>query len=350
MPRRSSAGRARRGLLPRAESPRTATLVDLDSEGAALRELRDALSRRPREIPCKYLYDDAGSALFEQITRLPEYFPTRTERALLESRAGAIVESAGGPRLTDVVELGSGAASKTVALLDAALAAGGRPRYVAVDISAHALQRTREILTGARPEIPVEPVLADYTQPMQLPRKPANGRRLVLFLGGTIGNEEDDAAVKLLSRVREHMERDDLLLLGANLVTDPAAIHLAYNDPQGITAAFNRNLLRNVNSFLRSNFDPDRFDHHAPYVVEKRRIEMWLVARDAIEVDLGRVGTRLKLATGEGIRTEISRRFMRDEVLRLIDASGFNPERWIESLDGRFGLALGLARASLRGL
>jgi L-histidine N-alpha-methyltransferase len=198
--------------------------------------------------------------------------------------------------------------------------------------------------------VPVEEVLADYTQPLQLPRKPAGGRRLVLFLGGTLGNEEDDAAVKLLSRVREHMEQDDLLLLGANLATDPAAIHLAYNDPQGVTAAFNRNLLRNVNSVAGSNFDPAAFDHHAPYVVEKRRIEMWLVAREPMQVDLGRIGAQLRLLRGEGIRTEISRRFSRDEVLRLVDASGFTPERWIESPDGRFGLALGLARASLRGV
>ena len=340
----------RRGLLPGARSPRTATLVSLDAESAALRELREALSRAPREIPSKYFYDDAGSALFEQITRLPEYFPTATERALLEARAAALVESAGGRKLTDVVELGSGAASKTVALLDAALAAGGRPKYVAVDISAHALQRTKEILAAARPEIPVEHVLADYTQALQLPPKPAGGRRLVLFLGGTIGNDEDEAAVKFLSRVREHMEQDDLLLLGANLITDPAALHLAYNDPQGITAAFNRNVLRNVNSFVRSNFDAEKFAHYAPYVVEKQRIEMWLVAREAMDVDLGRLGSTLRLARGEGIRTEISRRFTREQVLRMIDSAGFTPERWIESPDARFGLALGVARTSLRGI
>ena len=349
MQRRPTAGE-RRSLLPKPASPRTATLVSLDAEAAALRELRELLSRMPREIPCKYLYDDAGSALFEQITRLPEYFPTRTERTLLEARAGAIVESAGGSKLTDVVELGSGAASKTVALLDAALAAGGSPKYVAVDISAHALQRTKEILAAARPDVPVEHVLGDYTKPLQLPRRPSGGRRLVLFLGGTIGNEEDASAIRLLSRVREHMEPDDLLLLGANLVTDPATIHLAYNDPQGVTAAFNKNLLLHVNAVAKSNFDPQAFDHHAPYVVERRRIEMWLVARDAMVVSLGRVGGQLKLGRGEGIRTEISRRFTRDEVLRLVDASGFTPERWIESTDGRFGLALGLARSSLRGV
>ena len=141
-----------------------------------------------------------------------------------------------------------------------------------------------------------------------------------------------------------------MLLLGANLVTDPALIHLAYNDPAGVTAAFNRNLLRNLNSVARSSFDPDRFDHHAPYVVERRRIEMWLVAREAMEIDLGRLGATLRLSRGEGIRTEISRRFQRDEILRLIDKAGFTPERWIESPDGRFGLALGAARATVRGL
>lgn len=337
-------------MLPRPAAPRTATLVNLDAEAAALRELRQALSHKPREIPCKYLYDDRGSALFEEITRLPEYYPTRTERALLLERASAIVQTAGGAALSDMVELGSGAAEKTVCLLDAALALGARPRYVAVDISAHALHRTRDILAKARAEVRVEEVLADYTRALELPPRLPGGRRLVLFLGGTIGNDEDGPAVQLLSRVREHLDERDVLLLGANLVTDPVAIHAAYNDAQGVTAEFNKNLLHNVNSFARSAFDPSRFDHHAPYVVEKRRIEMWLVAREAMEIDLGRLGGSLHLQKGEGIRTEISRRFVRDDVLRMIDAAGFTPERWIESPDGRFGLALGLSRGSLREL
>jgi L-histidine N-alpha-methyltransferase len=336
--------------LSKAAPPRTAALVTVDAESAALRELRRTLSGRPREIPCKYLYDDRGSALFEQISRLAEYYPTRTEGALLQERAAAIVEAAGGAALTDVVELGSGAAEKTVCLLEAALAAGAKPRYLAVDISAHALARTRQILARARPEVPVEEVLADYTQELRLPPKPAQGRRLVLFLGGTIGNYEDGPAVELLSRVREHLAPGDLFLMGANLVTDPAIIHLAYNEPQGVTAQFNKNLLSVVNALAQSRFDPERFDHHAPYLVEHRRIEMWLVAREAMSVDLGRLGGMLELRKGEGIRTEISRRFARDEVLRMIDAAGFTPERWIESPDGRFGLALGLSRSSLRGL
>jgi len=329
---------------------RTATLVSVDAEAAALDELREALQRAPREVPCKYLYDDRGSALFEQITRLPEYYPTRTERALLLEQAGPIVEAAGGALLSEMVELGSGAASKTVALLDAALRLGGRPRYVAVDISAHALARTRELLAQARPEIPVDEVLADYTQELRLPPAPGGGPRLALFLGGTIGNDEDPEAIGLLERVRSHLAPGDLLLLGANLVAEPAVIHAAYNDSAGVTAEFNRNILRNVNAVTGSAFDPEAFEHYAPYVVERQRIEMWLVARRLLEVDLGRLGGRLKLEPGEGIRTEISRRFTGDQVLRLLDESGFSPERWFESPDGRFGLALARARSALRGL
>jgi len=329
---------------------RTATLVSVDPEAAALDELRAALQRTPREVPCKYLYDDRGSALFEQITHLPEYYPTRTERALLLEQAGPIVEAAGGALLSEMVELGSGAASKTVALLDAALRLGGRPRYVAVDISAHALARTRELLAQARPEIPVDEVLADYTQELRLPPAPGGGPRLALFLGGTIGNDEDPEAIGLLERVRSHLAPGDLLLLGANLVAEPAVIHAAYNDSAGVTAEFNRNILRNVNAVTGSAFDPEAFEHYAPYVVERQRIEMWLVARRLLEVDLGRLGGRLKLEPGEGIRTEISRRFTGDQVLRLLDESGFSPERWFESPDGRFGLALARARSALRGL
>lgn len=327
-----------------AQKERPAKLHSLEGEAGVLRELREGLARQPPELPCKYLYDDRGSALFEQIMQLPEYFPTRTERALLKERARDLAR--GG--LADVVELGSGAASKTIPVLEAALELGQRPRYLALDISAHALERTRQILAPLR-GVNVEAVLADYTRPFLLPKKRRGAPRLVLFLGGTIGNEEDEGAIALLSRVREQVDPGDRLLLGANLVTDPAAIHAAYNDAQGVTAAFNRNVLRAVNALTRSKFDPDSFWHHAPYVVERRRIEMWLVAKEQLEVDLGRMGGTLRLARGSGIRTEISRRFTRDEVLRLIDAAGWTPEEWFESGDGRFGLALGVARGSRQG-
>jgi L-histidine N-alpha-methyltransferase len=333
-----------------AERPRTKAvrLVQVSPQSEALQELRSGLARNPPEIPCKYFYDDRGSALFEQITTLPEYYPTRTEHALLRAQARRIVETAGGPQLREIVELGSGAASKTVALLDAATRLGGHPRYAAVDISPHALARTREIIAKANPAIPLVGIQADYGAEFQL--GPATGPRLALFLGGTIGNYEDEGAVELLSRIRAQLSPGDFLLLGASLVTDPAVIHAAYNDSQGITEAFNKNILLAVNAMAKSSFDPDDFDHHAPYVVERRRIEMWLVARRPLDIPLGRIGGSLFVLEGDGIRTEISRRFTRSGVLRLLDDSGFTPERWFESSDGRFGLGLGKARETVRSL
>jgi L-histidine N-alpha-methyltransferase len=323
-------------------------LVPVSPQSEALVELRSGLARTPPEIPCKYFYDDRGSALFEEITALPEYYPTRTEGALLKAQARSIVETAGGPRLREMIELGSGAASKTVALLDAAQRLGGCPRYAAVDISSRALARTREVISAAHPEIAVQGLQADYGKGFEL--LPATGPRLALFLGGTIGNYEDAGAIDLLSRVRGQLSPGDFLLLGANLVTDPAVIHAAYNDAQGVTAAFNKNILLAVNALARSSFEPDDFDHHAPYLVERRRIEMWLVARRPLEIPLGRIGGSLFILEGDGIRTEISRRFSRAGVLRLLDDAGFTPERWFESSDGRFGLGLGRARETVRSL
>jgi len=323
-------------------------LVTASPQSEALRELRAGLARTPPEIPCKYFYDDRGSTLFEDITALPEYYPTRTERALLKAQARRIVETAGGANLREMIELGSGAASKTVALLDAALRLGGRPRYTAVDISSRALTRTREVIFAAHPQIAVQGIQADYGADFALPA--ATGPRLALFLGGTIGNYEDPGAIELLSRVRNQLSPGDFLLLGANLVTDPAVIHAAYNDSQGVTAAFNKNILLAVNALARSSFNPDDFDHHAPYLVERRRIEMWLVARQPLEIQLGRIGGSLFVLEGDGIRTEISRRFSRAGVLRLLDDAGFTPERWFESADGRFGLGLGKAREVVRSL
>jgi len=303
---------------------------------AALAELRASLFARPRQIPCKYFYDDRGSALFERITELPEYYPTRIERALIEANAARLIDAGD---WGDFVELGSGAAQKTLALLEEAARRGRTPRYVAVDISAHALERTRQILRG----VDVRGVLADYSRPLELPARIDRRPRLVLFLGGTIGNDEDDDAVALLSRVRARIEPGDGLLLGAMLPTDPAVIEAAYDDAQGVTAEFNRNILRAVNDLALSRFDPEAFEHRAPYLVHEQRIEMWLRSPRAQVIELGRIGGVLRLEAGEAIRTEISRRFTRAQVERLLALSGFTPQAWLESPDGRFGLGLGLA-------
>ena len=313
--------------------------------GTALSELREALHRDPPEIPCKYLYDDRGSALFERFMDLPEYYPTRTERALLVESAKAIVEAGGQRGFSDFVELGSGAASKTVAILEAAIAAKLDPRYIAVDISNHALERTKQILNQRLPGLEVASVMADYERALHLPPRRGGRARLALFLGGTIGNEEDDRAIQLLSRIRAQIDEGDALLMGASLVTDPAVIEAAYNDAQGVTAQFNLNILSAVNRLAGSDFDPGAFEHVAPWIPETRRIEMWLRATRDMTVSLGRMGGSFELAEGEGIRTEISRRFTRQDLEHILTAAGFAPEQWMESADGRFALSLARAGA-----
>jgi L-histidine N-alpha-methyltransferase len=320
----------------------TTSGIQSDAAGASAQgidELRSALAEHPPRIPSKYFYDDRGSALFEQIMALPEYYPTRTERELLRREASAILAAAGG-EVGQIVELGSGAASKTVPLLQAVLGAGRHPRYLAIDISVHALARTGQLL-ATEPGVEVELLCADYSRGLVLSRQQGQGSRLAIFLGGTIGNEDDAGAIRLFSGLREQLQEGDSLLVGASLVADPLAIEAAYNDAQGVTAAFNRNILTAVNRLVGARFDPHTFEHHAPYDRVNRRIEMWLRARRDLEVELGELGGTLRLARGEGIRTEISRRFTRDELEHILSRSGFAPRGWFSSPDGRFGLALG---------
>lgn len=312
---------------------------ELEARAEQIDELRTALSRVPPQLPSKYFYDDIGSALFEAITRLPEYYPTRCEAELLRTRAGAILEAAGG-RVDQLLELGSGAARKTIPLVHAVLGAGRVPHYLALDISAAALDRTQRLL-AQEPGVHVELVQADYTQALTLPRRRGPGTRLAVFLGGTLGNEEDPAALRLFGNVRSQLEHGDGLLVGASLVTEPSVIEAAYNDAAGITESFNKNILRHVNAVAGSRFDPDAFEHLAFWNAAQRRIEMWLRARLPMKVDLGAIGGYLQLAEGAGIRTEISRRFTKAELEALLTASGFAVAGWFPSEDGRFALILG---------
>ncbi|MBS2029928.1 MAG: L-histidine N(alpha)-methyltransferase [Deltaproteobacteria bacterium] len=305
---------------------------------AAIEELRAALNRQPPEIPCKYLYDDRGSWLFEQITTLPEYFPSRCERELLRTEAAPILDAAGGD-VSEVVELGSGAAHKTAPLLHAILGSGHAPRYVAVDISEHALKRTRELLAD-EPGVAVTLVRGDYEHALALPARSDSGQRLVIFLGGTLGNMEDSEARALFLRVRAELVPGDALLVGANLPTDHPSLEAAYNDAAGVTAEFNKNALRNVNAVCGSRFDEDDFVHHAFWNAPRRRIEMWLRAQRAVEIPLGELGGTLRLGRGEGLRTEISRRFARAELESLLVESALVPTGWFTSEDSRFAIAV----------
>ncbi|MEM7049361.1 MAG: L-histidine N(alpha)-methyltransferase [Acidobacteriota bacterium] len=296
--------------------------------------VRQGLGDEPKWLPSKYFYDAYGSRLYEKITDLPEYYPYRAERALLEREKEAIVAAA---RPQAIVELGSGSASKTRLLLDAAVRAGTLEGFGAVEVSETALRASLDELRRHYPDIDLQGVLGDFNH---WPELPFAGRdRLVLFLGSTIGNFEDAEIADILARVGASLGRRDTFLVGFDLVKDVAVLEAAYNDSQGVTAAFNRNLLRRLNRELGCEFHLDRFRHRAFYDRKRRRIEMHLVATVEQRVSLGRAGGVAHFAAGESIHTEISRKFTADEVTRLASDAGLHLERWISDREGRFGLA-----------
>lgn len=301
-----------------------------------LREVREGLSRAQKELSPKFFYDRRGSELFEEITRLPEYYLTRAERALLTSRAAEIARLSGARTL---VELGAGSAEKTRLLLDAMIAGGKAAMYAPVDVSASFLADSAARLEREYPALTIEPVVADltagFTPPRGMPR-PA----LFAFLGSTIGNFEPDAAVRLLQRIRAAMRTGDSLLLGADLRKDIARIERAYNDARGVTAEFNRNMLAVLNRELGADFDPGSFEHRAYFDEEKSRIEMHLVAeRDQIVNVPGMPPVHLE--RGESIRTEISCKYERGMLEQLFARAGLTVTHWYELADEGYALALG---------
>lgn len=300
-----------------------------------LSEVREGLSRPLKELSPKYFYDLEGSRLFEEITRLPEYYPTRTERALLEQWMPAWVDRIG-PRT--LVELGAGSAAKTRIILDA-MTARGDATYVPVDVSAEFLDATAADLRAEYPGLEVEPLAADISRPFQLPDG-ASGPRLVAFLGSTIGNFPWDDSIALLGQVARAMAPEDRFLLGVDLVKDRAILEAAYNDAQGVTAAFNLNVLRVLNRELGADFRVDRFRHHAFYDSGHRRIEMHLVSLDDQVVQVPGAG-EFAFRAGETMRTEISRKYDRARTTALFDEAGLRLDAWQPDARCRFALALG---------
>jgi L-histidine N-alpha-methyltransferase len=303
---------------------------------AMLAEVADGLSAPQKELSPKYFYDHRGSELFEAITRLPEYYPTRTERALLTSWMPELMAQLGTRTL---IELGAGNADKSRIILDAMRATGLGQVYVPIDVSATFLAQTAVRLRREYPGLQVEPAVADIVEELNLPRqlpRPA----LFAFLGSTIGNFYPPAAIRLLARVRAAMAPGDRFLLGVDLRKDIARLEAAYNDSQGITAAFNRNMLLVLNHELGADFDPDAFEHRAFYDRVAHRIEMHLVSlRPQVAHVPGLEPVRL--AAGESIRTEISTKYDRDSVAALFDAAGLTIEAWPRDPETPFGLVLG---------
>ncbi|MFE3138736.1 L-histidine N(alpha)-methyltransferase [Streptomyces scopuliridis] len=313
----------------------TRTLPE-DATDAALRaDVLQGLTRTPKVLPPKWFYDSRGSELFEEITRLPEYYPTRAEREILLARAPEIAAATGARTL---VELGSGSSEKTRHLLDALT---GLHSYVPVDVSESALTRAAESLLAEHPGLHVHALIADFTQGLALPGTP--GPRLVAFLGGTIGNLLPAERASFLASVRGLLAPGDALLLGTDLVKDESVLVRAYDDAAGVTAAFNKNVLLVINRELGADFDPRDFDHVAHWDAEHEWIEMRLRARRDLTAKVPELDLVVHFAAGEEVRTEVSAKFRQDRVRTELAEAGMELTHWWTDEEGRFALSLATA-------
>ncbi|NUR61997.1 MAG: L-histidine N(alpha)-methyltransferase [Catenulispora sp.] len=307
-----------------------------DFFAAALRDdVLKGLTADPKWLPPKWFYDARGSDLFEEITRLPEYYPTRAEREILTTRAPEIAALT---RAETLAELGSGSSTKTTLLLDALQAAGTLRRYDPIDVSEAALVASGEQLRRRYPELTIHAVVTDFEERLAIPD--SDGPRIVAFLGGTIGNLLPEERSVFLSRVRGGLRPGEWLLLGTDLVKDPATLVAAYDDAAGVTAEFNKNVLRVVDRELAADFDPDDFDHVALWDADAEWIEMRLRARRDLDVRLKELDLTVSFEAGEELRTEISAKFRHEGVQAELATAGFALREWWTDSEGRFGLSL----------
>lgn len=304
-------------------------------------DVRRGLTARQKSLPPKYFYDRAGSLLFERITELPEYYPTRTESALL---AEIVPESIGAFLPDDIVEIGAGSSEKTRRILDAASAGGRDVRYVPLDVDRLTLEATAAGLLRDYPRLSVHAVVGDFERDLaHVP--PPRGRRLALFLGSTIGNLDASERRRLLAGLRGILpDRGDRLLLGVDLVKDVKLLEAAYDDAAGVTRDFNRNILRVINRAVDGDFQPEAFRHRAFYNEAASRIEMHLVADAAQTVKLGRLGLTVRFRPGEDIWTESSYKFTRAGVEAMLAGAGLDLVQWHVDPANYFALALAAPR------
>jgi dimethylhistidine N-methyltransferase len=279
--------------------------------------LHAGLSKTPKEIACKYFYDDAGSRLFDAICELPEYYQTRTEMRLLTRHAGEIALLMGSS--VEIVEFGAGSLRKVRILLDAAQKPSA---YTPLDISGDYLGRVARVLAADYPALTLRPIVCDFTKPLDIPELANTPRRAGFFPGSTIGNFKPDAAMALLRSMRANLNGGGLLI-GVDLVKDPVRLHAAYNDAAGVTALFNKNLLARANREFGANFDLDAFAHYAPYNATAHRIEMYLVSLKRQIVSL--CGRTLEFAQGEPVHTEDSHKYTIESFREMAARAGFNP-------------------------
>ncbi len=306
------------------------------SAAEALRaDVLRGLTATPKTLPPKWFYDERGSELFDQITRLPEYYPTRAERSILVQHAGDVAAACGADTL---VELGSGTSEKTRLLLTALREAGGLARFVPFDVDPSVLRAAGAAVAREYPGVAVHAVVGDFER--HLPLLPGGGRRLVAFLGSTIGNFEPAPRAEFLRSLASTLTPGDSFLLGTDLVKDPARLVAAYDDSAGVTAAFDRNVLAVVNRELKADFDLDAFDHVARWDAGAEWVEMRLRSRRAQTVSIAALDLTVDFAEGEQMRTEVSAKFRRDRVEDELAAAGLRMTEWWTDADADFGLSL----------
>jgi L-histidine N-alpha-methyltransferase len=301
-------------------------------------DARRGLTAEPKSLPPKWFYDAQGSALFDKITELPEYYPTRAEREILRARSSEIAALT---RARTLVELGSGSSEKTRLLLDALRASGSLSCYVAVDVSEAALVAAGDALAASYPGLEVRAVVSDFTADLGLPADDeAPSPRLVAFLGSTIGNLAPGERAAFLARIRAGLGDGDCFLLGTDLVKDPATLVAAYDDASGVTAEFNKNVLAVLNAELGADFDRDAFEHVALWDSAAEWIEMRLRSAGAQAVHLPGIGLTVGFADGEEMRTEISAKFRRAGVEAELAAAGLAMRAWWTDSAAQFAVSL----------
>jgi L-histidine N-alpha-methyltransferase len=313
-----------------------ANYLAADAAVQALRhDVRDGLTSSPKSLPPKWFYDANGSELFDQITRLPEYYPTRAEANILRARAAAIAAASGADTL---VELGSGTSEKTRLLLDALQEAGSLRRFIPFDVDATVLESAGAAIEAEYPGVEIDAVCGDFEE--HLGKIPLIGRRLVVFLGSTIGNLTASPRADFLGALADSLQPGDTLLLGTDLVKDVDRLVRAYDDAAGVTAKFNKNVLAVVNRELSADFDLDAFDHVARWNPDYERIEMWLRASSAQRVRIDGLDLTVDFAAGEEMLTEVSCKFRPGGIADELAAVGLRRIEWWTDDAGDFGLSL----------
>jgi L-histidine N-alpha-methyltransferase len=301
-------------------------------------DVLDGLTRPFKELPPKHLYDARGAELFDQICDLPEYYPTRTERAILDAYADLIVRRTG---MAELVELGSGTAAKTRVLLSAMDRAGTLWRYVPFDVAEQVVRDCAAALSDEYPDLAIHGIVGDFERHLgKIPRPEHNRPRVVAFLGGTIGNFPPGARRRFLRSLAGLLTPGDYLVLGTDLVKDIDVLEAAYDDAQGLTAEFNRNVLHVLNRELDADFETDLFEHVAFFDPDREWIEMRLRARRACHVRIDALDLELDFDRGEELRTEISAKFTRDRLKADYAAAGLELAEWFTDDDGLFALSL----------